>query len=426
MTYLLWLAYILALAGILLGALYLSYRMPRVISFRVALAWAAFWALLTLAFSFVIHHVYDHRVWGFGLEAGLPETGAQAMGAFLTAYAIETCLNLDNVFAAALIFAHFRIPLRLQYRVLFWGVIAAIAVRGVLIGLGAQLFQSFEGFHYVLAIILIGSAIRLMLLRFRPSPPEQRLLVRAATRLLPLSTGASAGQFFARVQGRLTITPLFAALLLIESSDLVFAFDSIAASFAITRDPFLVFTANTFAMLGMRALYFALVGIIDRFHYLRASLVALLLFLSAKMLAFDAMPLSLPHTISGLVLIMATGLLLSMRSKRRPPEALVGAYAQDIEEYARFTWRQARKVIVLMVGGTVIVIGVAMLLLPGPAFIVIPMGLAMLATEFVWARRLIQRLKQDAGGFISYVRHFRSGDRSAEEKPRTEARPIEK
>lgn len=425
MTSLMWLIFIASLLLILMAALRVFDRAPRVVSFRVSLAWTAFWMVLAIAFSIVIRTVYHHQLWGFGIEPGYPHSGEQAMAAFLGVYFLETCFNLDNVFGAALIFTHFGVRLRLQYRVLYWGVLAAFLVRGLMIGFFAQGYQWFPWFNFVLGAVVLLCAMRLLIARHERVRPAHNLAVRAARRLLPVTEGTEGGRFFARIDGRWFITPLFIALLLIESSDTVFAFDSVPASFAVTRDPFLIFSAHTFAILGMRSLYFALLGFIDRFYYLRASLVALLVIMAVQLFAQDYAHVPLLLLITLAVAVMGIGVIASIFSEKRPPEPLAGAYTDELEEYALLTWRQGRKVVVLVVGSTVVLVGVAMILLPGPAFVVIPAGLALLATEFVWARKLLQRLKNDAGGIISYVRHFTKGVQTPPDKGPDRAGPGE-
>lgn len=405
MTSILWLLYLVAILSILAAALRFFDRTPRVVSFRVALAWTGFWMMLALSFSFVVHYVYEQRVWGFGLNPAFPQTGSDALLAFLGAYFIETCLHLDNVFAMALIFSHYGIRLRMQYRVLYWGVLAALLVRGGLIGACGATFLYVPWFHVALGGALVLSMVRLLIARHDRFSKNGNLLVWATRKIFPAAT-TSGGHFFVREDGRWKVTSLFIALVLIETADVVYALDSIPAAFVITRDPFLIFTSNVFAILGMRSMYFALMMLIDRFYYLRTSLVVVLAFMTMQMFLLNVMRVPIPLTMGVVGAIMAAGVVGSLRSKKWKPEPLVGPLADDIDEYARLTWRQARKVIVLVVGSTLMLIGVAMILLPGPAFVVIPTGLALLATEFVWARRLFNRLKHETGGIISYLRHF--------------------
>ncbi|MBI2434944.1 MAG: TerC/Alx family metal homeostasis membrane protein, partial [Candidatus Hydrogenedentes bacterium] len=362
-TFLLWLLFLALVLCILGLALRFFDRVPRAVSFRVSLAWTGFWMVLALAFGLLVHGVYEHHVWGFGEDPAYPVTGAAAMSAFLTAYLVETFLNLDNVFAIALIFTHYGVRLRMQYRVLYWGVLAALVVRGVLIGLGAQLYQVFPWFNYALGALLLLCAGRLLLARHQGPKPDRNMFVYLTQKILAVAPTSDGGHFFLRQNGHILATPLFIALLLVESTDFAFAVDSIPAGFAVTQDPFLVFTSNVFAMLGMRSLYFALLGVIDRFYYLRASVVVFLLFMGAKMLLIDKLYVPVPVTLAVLALILGIGVYASIRSEKRQPGPLVGPYAGDLEEYAMFTLRQARKVIVLMVGSTIILIGIAMLVL---------------------------------------------------------------
>jgi tellurite resistance protein TerC len=191
---------------------------------------------------------------------------------------------VDNIFVIALIFSYFHVPAAQQHRVLFWGILGALVMRAVMILAGAALIQRFDWIVYVFGVLLIATAIKLLFTKHQEIHPDRNPLVRLARRLYPVSPTFEGGHFFTRIDGRRAMTPLFLALLIVESTDLLFAIDSIPAIFAVTHDPFIVFTSNVFAICGLRSLYFALAGIMDKFRYLKLSLVFLLAYIGVKMI----------------------------------------------------------------------------------------------------------------------------------------------
>jgi tellurite resistance protein TerC len=283
---------ILALIAIDLG---LIGRQAHVISVREALIRTAIWASISCAFSVFIYFLYGHN-WLHWDEYYKPQTnpatalgGWRAMALYLQAYVLELSLSVDNMFVIATIFAYFRIPIALQHRVLFWGIIGALVLRGVMIGIGAVLLHKFHWTIYIFGGLLIVTAIKMLLTGEAEIHPERNLMVRMARRFYPVSTAMEQNHFFVRVPdaaGRLhrAMTPLFLALLLVETTDVMFAIDSIPAVFGITSDPFIVFTSNVFAICGLRSLYFALAGLMDKFRFLKPSLVFLLVFIGVKMI----------------------------------------------------------------------------------------------------------------------------------------------
>ena len=199
--------------------------------------------------------------------------GRQAATQFFTGYVLEKSLSVDNIFVIALIFAYFGIPASQQHRLLFWGILGAVVLRGAMIALGAALIERFEWVIYVFAVLLLLSAVKLMLSGEEKPHPDKNLAVRLIRRLFPVTGELHGGRFFVRQDGRWEVTPMLLAIVLIETSDVMFAVDSIPAIFAVTRDTFLVFTSNVFAILGLRSLYFVLAGSMDKFRYLKMSLV---------------------------------------------------------------------------------------------------------------------------------------------------------
>jgi tellurite resistance protein TerC len=292
-------------------------RKAHAIRTREALAWTGFWVALALLFNALVYLLYTNHWLGVGLREVSEPTGGQAALKFFTGYLIEFSLSLDNIFIIALILAYFRVPLAYQHRVLFWGILGAIVLRGSLILAGAALIHRFEWVIYIFGALLIATAVKMLLSGEQEIEPERNLLVRIARRFYPVSTTLEGQRFFVRLNGRQAMTPLFLALLIVESSDLLFAVDSVPAIFAVTQDPFIVFTSNVFAILGLRSLFFALASLMDKFRYLKFSLVFLLAFVGVKMLLSRAYEIPTVVSLAVIVGILAVGILASVFAQRR-------------------------------------------------------------------------------------------------------------
>ncbi len=396
MTAILWIGFLVFILGLLALDLGVFHRQDRAITIKEALAWSAFWIALSLAFNVLIFALYEHHWLGVGETIGHELSGRQAALQFFTGYVVEKSLSVDNIFVIAMIFAYFGVPLAYQHRVLFWGILGALALRGVMIAAGAALIARFSWITYVFGALLLVTAIKLLVVRHDNLEPEKNPLVRLIRRFFPVTEGFHGRNFFVRHNGRWAITPLGIALAVVESSDVLFAVDSIPAIFAITRDPFLVFTSNVFAILGLRSLYFALAGTIEHFRYLKTSLVFLLAFIGVKMLLAHHHPI--PNVVALAVVfgILGVGVAASMVAAYRDTAALQSPLADELERLRHVGLRQARKIAILVTGSTVVLIGIVMIALPGPASLVIPAGLSILAIEFVWARRWLKNLRKAA------------------------------
>lgn len=396
MEALVWVAFILLVLGLLALDLGVFHRKDHVISIREALAWTGFWIALALAFSAFVFLLYENQGFGFGVFHGARVGGSQAALQFLTGFLVEKSLSVDNIFVIAMIFSYFAVPLVFQHRVLYWGILGALVLRGAMIGMGAALMASFGWMVYVFGALLLLTAVKLLVARHDNLEPEKNPLVRLLRRVVPVSSTFRGHDFFIVEDGRRGVTPLFVALVVVESSDVLFAVDSIPAIFAITADPFIVFTSNVFAILGLRSLYFAIAGMIDRFRYLKTSLVFLLAFIGVKMILSHHHPIPTVVSLSVILGILGVGTFASVFASHRDTALLASPLAPHLEELTRLGLRQARRVAILVTGTTVLLVGIAMIVLPGPAFVVIPAGLAILAVEFVWARRWLCRVRQTA------------------------------
>lgn len=328
----LWIGF-LAFVGLMMAIdLGLFHRESHVISTREAFAWTGVWVTLSLCFTVAVYFIYERHLFGMGTANGQPGTnGIQAATIYITGYIVEMSLSLDNVFVIALIFQYFQIPRKFQHRVLFWGILGAQVLRGALILAGSVLIRQFEWLIYVFGAILIVTAIRMMMAGDEKVEPEHNFLVRIARRFYPVSTTLDGERFFTLVNGKKAMTPLFLVLLMVESTDLLFALDSIPAIFGFTTDPFIIFTSNIFAILGLRSLYFALAAMIESFHYLKSSLVFLLAFVGVKMLVSHVFHIPTSISLAIIAGILAVGVIASLiRSAReRRREAMAQVFADE-------------------------------------------------------------------------------------------------
>jgi tellurite resistance protein TerC len=277
--------------------LFVVHRESHVIKVREALAWSGFWIALALAFA--------AGVFWFG--------GSQKGTEFLAGYVIEKSLSVDNIFVFLVIFQYFAVPPILQPKVLHWGIIGALAMRLAFIVVGAALLDAFHWMIFVFGGLLLLTAGRLAFQKEHEVHPERNPLIKLMKRFVPMKDAYDGDRFFTRSNGVLMATPLFAVLLMIESTDLIFAIDSIPAIFAVTEDPFIVFTSNAFAILGLRALYFALAGVMVYFVFLRQGLVAILMFVGLKMILSEWYKVPTPASlaiIAGILIVAVAASLL--------------------------------------------------------------------------------------------------------------------
>ena len=294
--------FVVAMLALDLGVLH---RRARVVGSREALAWSGVWVGLALAFGAGVW-------WTHGPDRGLE---------FLTGWLIEKSLSVDNIFVFVIIFGALGIPALHQHRVLFWGILSALVLRALMIFAGVALLERFHWLVYVFGAFLVLTGGKLLVERGRESHPERAWPLRLARRLIPTTPRLDGERFFGVANGRRAATPLFMALVLVELSDVVFAVDSIPAIFAITNDPFIVFTSNVFAMLGLRSLFFLLAGAMDRFRYLKVGLAAVLVFVGAKMAAIDFVKLPPLASLGVIALLLGGALGISWLRSRREAAA---------------------------------------------------------------------------------------------------------
>lgn len=339
------------------------HRTAHVVRVKEALGWSAVWISLGLLFTVFIYFGYEHQWFGLGTGvdamsvAPVPRDGGaiyndggSAALKYLTGFVVEKSLAVDNIFVIAMIFGFLGVPAMYQHRVLFWGIVGALILRGLMIAVGAVMITKFSWIIYVFGVFLIVTGIKMLLVPSGASSNlDRNLLVRATRRLFSVTERYHGERFVVRAgspashapatpgapvetdrvveaakRGALLVTPLFLALVLVELTDVIFAVDSIPAIFAITTDPFLVFTSNVFAMLGLRSLYFALAGMIDRFRYLKVSLSVVLMVIGVKMMTHTYLKAWLGehfnlYMLGVIALIIAVGVIVSMITTRPRP-----------------------------------------------------------------------------------------------------------
>ncbi len=289
------------------------HRKAHVVQFREAIAWTIAWVTLAMLFNM--------GVWYYA--------GAQKALEFTTGYVIEYSLSVDNIFVFAMLFSYFAVPPIYQHRVLFWGILGALVLRAIMIVAGTVLITKFAWIIYFFGAFLIITGIKMIVKREEEIHPERNPVVRWFKKFMPVTIGYRGDKFFVRENGIRMATPLFVVLLLVEISDVIFAVDSIPAIFAVTKDPFIVYTSNVFAILGLRSLYFALAGVMDKFHYLKIGLGVVLTFVGVKMLlGHTAYKIDTLVSLGVIVFVLAASIVVSLL---RPKKAEMHiAHAPDV------------------------------------------------------------------------------------------------
>ena len=302
----LWIGFNAFVLAMLAVDLLIFHKEAHEVRVREAATWSVIWIALALLFGVGVAQF-------MGREAGLE---------YFAGYLIEKALSVDNIFVFVLIFSFFRVPPRYQHRVLFWGILGALLMRGAMIAAGAYLIQQFHWIIYVFGAFLVFTGVRMARHSEHDLDPESSLAIRLIRRLVPITTEYHGQQFFVREHAgqvrRLVATPLFVVLVLVETTDLIFAVDSIPAIFAITQEPFIVYSSNVFAILGLRALYFLLADVIHRFHYLKVGLSVVLVFVGLKMLAVDIYKVPIGISLGVIALVLAASTAASWLWPRAP------------------------------------------------------------------------------------------------------------
>ncbi len=291
-----WVAFTIAVLGLLLLDLTVFHRHAHVVSKKEAALWSVLWIALAMLFNVGIFVFY-------GKERALE---------FLAGYLIEKSLSVDNIFVFLMLFSYFSVPAIYRHRVLFWGILGALVMRAVFIGVGAALLHNFHWVLYVFGAFLVCTGIRMVAKEEEQTDPSTNPAIRLLRRFMPVTSGYEGQHFLVRRNGRLFATPLLVVLVTVETTDLVFAVDSIPAIFAVTDDPFIVYTSNVFAILGLRALFFLVAGVLDLFVYLRHGLGCVLGFVGVKMLLVDLYKIPIELSLSVIVGILGISIAASL------------------------------------------------------------------------------------------------------------------
>jgi tellurite resistance protein TerC len=311
-----WAALVGFVSLLLIGDLLIVHRKPHAVSFKEAAIESSVWIAIGLSFTLVMLY------W----------QGGAAAGEYLSGYLIEKSLSIDNVFVWAVIFSYFAVPAKYQFRVLFWGIFGALVLRAIFIFAGVALIEQFDWILYIFGAFLIFTAVRIARHDGAEVHPENNPVLKLVRRIIPMSSEYDGQKMFTRKMGRRLATPLFAVLILIETTDVVFAVDSIPAILAVSREPFIVFASNAFAILGLRALYFCLAGMADKFRYLNVGLGIILAFVGVKMIIAEWYHMPTYISLSVIILVVTGAIVASLwADKRDPAPALPGVDDPDLE-----------------------------------------------------------------------------------------------
>ncbi|MFT3684823.1 MAG: PGPGW domain-containing protein [Phycisphaerales bacterium] len=425
----LWVILVCVIAVLAVVEFTLLARRPRVVSASEALAGTFIWVMAAALFGRVIYYVYENN-W-LGIQALLNDpsapvrvNGATALTQFVTVYVTEMALSLDNIAALTLLLVYYNVPRTLVARVLYWAVTVALVVRLAVIGAVGPFASSVDWLHYVFAGLLIVAVVRILLL---PDASEQAgrrrwrgggVLPRLVARFVHVADEQHGSGLTTKVKDeagrtRRALTPLAAVVLVVAIADLTYAADFLPAAYTITREPFIAFAGNAFALLTLRSLYFSIAPFMRRFRFLKLSLVFILLWVAVNTLFFFEARRPAEVMLGVVCGILACGVVASVLVERRRPGAVDphlehGPYdfrpapIDDIKEAAAATRRNFRKVCILIAGTAVIIFGIIIAPLPGPGpTVLVPIGIAILATEFIWARRLLDRLKEEGDKLAS-------------------------
>ncbi len=335
-AWIIFIGFVLVMLALDLGVFH---RKSHEVGIKESLTWSAVWITLGLSFAILVYFAYDRHWFGLGMAVdavdGVINTGRQAATKYLTGYVVEKSLSVDNIFVIAMVFSSMAVPPRYQHRVLFWGILGALAMRGVMIGVGAALVTTFHWVLYVFGVFLVITALKMLFMKEKEEHPEDNPVVKFLKKRFPITRDFHGQHFLVKAgstgshepavpgavvvpdpvvenapPGKWLLTPLAVALILVEVTDLIFAVDSIPAIFAITADPFLVFTSNVFAILGLRSLYFALAGMIAKFRYLKPALSLILLVVGVKMLTAKYLKMWLGESFNFVILGVIIALLV--------------------------------------------------------------------------------------------------------------------
>jgi tellurite resistance protein TerC len=310
-----WILFFLLIFGLLALDLGVFHKKNETVSTKESLAWTTIWIIVAFVFGGVIYWIYDANMWNMNPLGKDPN---QTVLDYYTGYIVEESLSLDNIFVIAMIFQFFKIEAKFQHRILFWGIIGAVVFRLIMIVLGATFIDHFKGATYVFGLILLYSAFKMIKQGEDENEDFTKSFgIRVLSKIYPIDWTVNNGNYFVKNNGKLMATSLMAALVVVEFSDILFAVDSIPAIFSITTDPFIVFSSNIFAIMGLRNLFFFLSNMLDKFQYMKYSLVVVLMFVSIKMLIFHFQPIDPVVSLIVILSALAGGILISVMKSEK-------------------------------------------------------------------------------------------------------------
>ncbi len=402
---LIWIAISFSIATLLLVDVSMTRRHKLQFTRGDALVQSAFWISIALAFGFYIYFSYEYNL--FPVFAAPEQSahvldGKDALSQYFTIYFLERTLSFDNLFIILIIFQTLKIPAHHQYRILFYGIIIAIIARIVIILVGVNLLDQYYWLHYFIAALIFMSAFKFIAHTTLPLKDKHTNLAKTIMLKFPVrqhtepthtqQTFTESKRFFLKHDGKWFITPLLVALLCIEYIDLVFSFDSIPSALSVSNSPFIILSASILSLLGLRAIYFVFASALTQLRYIKFTLVVILLLSALRAVLFDIYPIHSSIFLLVVSSILAMGVVLSLFHQHRS-EQIELPFAENIGKLYHITYKTFRRLVVTLVGVSVIIVGIIMIVTPGPAIIVIPAGLAILATEFIWARLLLKKVK---------------------------------
>ncbi len=308
-----WGIFLVLVFGLLALDLGVFHKNDQTVSMKESLIWTAIWVSVALLFGLAVYWIYDVNWYGINKLDTKP---GKAMLDYYTGYLIEESLSLDNIFVIALVFKYFKIEGKYQHNILFWGIIGAVVFRLIMILVGAAFVRNFEWATYIFGGILVYSGLKMIFEKEETEDLKESFAVKMLSKAFKIDWNIRDGRYFVRQNGKRVATAFFAALIVVEFSDIIFAVDSIPAIFSITTDPFIVFTSNIFAILGLRNLYFFLAGMMDKFHYMKYALIAVLLFVGIKMLIVHFVEIPTNVSLFAILGFLVSGVLYSVYKAR--------------------------------------------------------------------------------------------------------------
>jgi len=359
-----------------------------------AVAWSIAWLVIGASFTFFVHSLYEYNWQGNALATTQGLAGREAALQFLGAFGAQKTLCAGAMIMTALLFSHFRLSLAAQRRTLFWVVFGSLSLKICVASLGARVVRNQDWALYLLGGVVIFYAAALIASRHDNFHPRRNPLVRLAGRFFPRQENHPKSRFFRRERGGWRMTHAFLALLMAQSVAVGFAVSSMPAAAVFTREPFLVVTSAACACLGLRSLYFVVAAFLDRMRFFKISLGVSVGLLGIQFLAIPYLKLSRTTTVAWLLVVLGTGACLSWRHRDASP--LLSPLAEDLEEIGEISVKQTRRVVTVVMGGSMVLLGIVFLLTPLPGLLTIFAGLGVLSAEFIWARRWLAALRERA------------------------------